>query len=582
MTSVNLPESAVAELTLATVTGPTPISLPLSPPGPITIGRASEHTLELNDTHVSRHHATFTFSEGEVSRNSTGWLLCDAGSRHGTWLNGVRVVAGRQVPLRVGDLVLISPWTFRVNGPAAESPAPMSMATLADMPHTTVAQMDTRSAALLAQERLALLLDCASAIHSAADEAALSKILIDVAVSGTGFANAAMLRPISAATVSGPAAAIGAERVEVIAHRGSILGADAAPTLSRSLVRQAASGVPVRLLSRDQEALPTHSIVELGIEEALCVPLVMEGTIAGILYLDNRGGERTTRRVSGDAGAFAIGLARMGALALANLNRLDVERRHARMEAELNAAGKMQSMLMPRREGRHGPFSYTGASRPGRYVGGDFFDVVPLGDGRIAVAVGDVAGKGVVASVLITTTYGFLHAALLQHGDPGRAVTDLNRFLEPRCPDDKFLTLWLGVFDANTNTLHSVDAGHGHAFSIAEDGALEPLSKTTCYPVGVMPENVYQAETRTLPTGGRAIVLSDGLLEERGPDSSSGDPSEALPPQFEVAGVQSCMSKLQPGEDEVAALFAAVENHAGRTALADDATAVLLRWGRER
>jgi sigma-B regulation protein RsbU (phosphoserine phosphatase) len=165
-----------------------------------------------------------------------------------------------------------------------------------------------------------------------------------------------------------------------------------------------------------------------------------------------------------DAAGFAIGLSRLAALAWANLRRVEAELRSAAMEAELSAAGRMQGLLLPPREGAHGPFRYAGQSRPGRYVGGDFFDVIALTDDRLAVAVGDVSGKGVEAAVLIIASQGFLHAALHEHGDPGRAVTELNRYVFPRCPAGKFITLWIGVLDRTTMTMQAVDAGHGAGY----------------------------------------------------------------------------------------------------------------------
>jgi len=76
-----------------------------------------------------------------------------------------------------------------------------------------------------------------------------------------------------------------------------------------------------------------------------------------------------------------------------------------------------------------------------------FFDVIDLGNDRMAVALGDVSGKGVEASVLMTATQGFLHAALQLHGEPARAVTAANAFVAPRRPDCRFVTLWVAVLD---------------------------------------------------------------------------------------------------------------------------------------
>jgi len=135
-------------------------------------------------------------------------------------------------------------------------------------------------------------------------------------------------------------------------------------------------------------------------------------------------------------------------LALANLKRIDMERRSALLEADLKAAATAQQWILPQRQGHIGPFRYSGESRPGRHVGGDFFDIIPLKDDRLAIAIGDVSGKGVTASVLMTTAQGFLHAALEESGDPQHAVTRLNHFIHERSESNKFVTLWVGVLCA--------------------------------------------------------------------------------------------------------------------------------------
>src|SRR5690606_25058121 len=200
--------------------------------------------------------------------------------------------------------------------------------------------------------------------------------------------------------------------------------------------------------------------------------------------------------------------------ALSNLKRKEIEQRHAVIQADLHAGAEAQRWILPKREGSFGSIAYIGESRPGLHLGGDFFDVIPLGDNRLAVSLGDVTGKGVSASVLMTTTQGFLRAALKQHGDPHRAVMDLCRFVHPRRPENKFVTLWVGVFDGNARTLRYVDAGHGHALLIRGDGQHEPLSGGGGLPIGILDESDYIDQTVEMTPGARALIVSDGIIEQ--------------------------------------------------------------------
>jgi sigma-B regulation protein RsbU (phosphoserine phosphatase) len=269
-----------------------------------------------------------------------------------------------------------------------------------------------------------------------------------------------------------------------------------------------------------------------------------------------------------------LALAKIAGLALANLKRLDMERRGAQIEAEMNAAMAAQKWILPRGVVQAGPFTCSGTSRPGEYVGGDFFDAIVLADGRLVVALGDVSGHGVAASVLMTATQGFFHAAITQHGDLARAVKDLNAFLHPRRPETIFVTLWVGVFDAGKMTVSYVDGGHGYALLAGGGHKFQSLSEGDAMPIGIMPDSTYSVVTRGLPAHGQALVISDGLVEQTHADLGPDQPRE----QFQVKRVESTLAATTADEDAIGRLFEAVYEFAGTQTLSDDATAVLVKW----
>lgn len=529
--------------------------------GGLVIGRQDDCSVRLMDEKVSRVHARFSFDADQ-------WRITDLESRWGTFLNGHRLAAGQNVPLMEGDLIRITPWTFNFSLAQNTRRGQGSFDDTHAMQTMVRSVVGGESIKVLADDILTLLLESAAGIHAAEDEQTLSQLLLDAAIRGTGLPNAAMLRPVDAQG-----------QIEVIAARMHPTSGGA--MYSRSLLAAASTGIVAELSGSSSDNI-SQSIVQMRINSAICVPLMLGSTpggatVAAYLYLDSRshtGAPMTNLRPN--ASAFCLALGRMAGLALANLKRIDIERRQALMMAELSAGAEAQRWIMPRRDGRFGPFSYVGESRPGQYVGGDFFDVIPLDESRLAVALGDVAGKGIAASVLMTATQGFLHAALREHGEPGRAVTELNRFVAPRKPTGKFVTMWVGVFDAMKNTLSYVDAGHGYGLLVKSDGTVEPLDSGDGLPVGVMDDAQYTAEIATLEPGGRALIISDGIIEQFGLPREIDGQSERQ--QFELEGVRRSLIEIRDGEDEVATLFNAVIAHAGTDKLSDDATAVLVRW----
>ncbi|CAN5566526.1 hypothetical protein BH09PLA1_BH09PLA1_26760 [soil metagenome] len=544
---------------LVPIAGPTlePIELADKPDG-VTIGRHEQCDICLpaDAEKVSRFHARF-------ARQEKRWSVADLSSRWGTFVNGVKINPGPDVPLSDGDLIRITPWTFTLS----PTPRRRGLPSQNDTGQTMVRAVTPERIRPLAEDMLALLLESAASIHGATDEKQLADTLMDSACRGTGLTNAAMLRPIDPSS----------GQIEVIASRLAPNAANSPQAaFSRSLIAAASNGVVAEISANAINEDVSQSIVQMKINSAICVPLMLGPTVAAYLYLDSRGTMMQALRPN--ASAFCVAIGRIASLALANLKRIDMEKREERIRSDLAAAAIAQKWIMPNRKTCHGPFDCAGESKPGQYVGGDFFDIIEIAPNRLAVAVGDVAGKGIAASVLMTATQGFLHACLEQNGgNVGRAVTELNKFVKPRRPESKFVTMWVGVFDAEAGTISYVDAGHSFALLRRADGTTyEQLNLGSGLPVGLDEADDYVAETISLQPGDEVIVVSDGIIEQHGlvqmPDGSLSKE------QFEMAGVQRAMSSA--GADVVEDLFAAVVAHAGTTNLADDATAVLIKWRR--
>jgi len=554
-------------LYLVPIAGPKVEPLALVPredrPEGLTLGRHESCDLKMPPTaeSVSRFHLRFRF-DADTRR----WRVADLGSRWGSFLNGVKLVSQVELPLGEGDLLRINPWTFAVG----TSPRRRGMMTTDDTGQTMVRTLAGGAGRDAVQDdMLALLLESAAAIHDAVDEAQLAERLIDTAVRGSGLPNAAVLRPVD---TSG--------RVEILASRlpGSDSGGgSSAFTFSRSLLNAAADGHVAEITTAAHGGDVSHSIVQMNITAAICVPLMLGPAPAAFLYLDARGtgahrpALAAVSPMRANAAAFCGALGRLAGLALANLKRVDVERRQAMIEHDLHAAAAAQRWVLPPRHTQVGGFSITGESRPGRYVGGDFFDVIDLGDGRLAVALGDVSGKGVEASVLMTATQGFLHAALQEHAEPAKAVAAANRFVTPRRPESRFVTLWVAVLDPTAGRISYVDAGHGYAALIGDD-TFTQLGLGGGPPLGVIDDYPYTAVTLALPPVGRLLIVSDGVVEQPAPTAGTGDRNE-----FRMTGVQNCVTQANEADD-ITSLFAALISHAGSTQLADDATAVCVKW----
>jgi serine phosphatase RsbU (regulator of sigma subunit) len=538
---------------LIPISGPPLETISLTPrPGGQSIGRHDQCDIKLPNHRVSRMHARFIAGEDEDV-----WFVSDLGSRWGTLLNGVPIESKHRLPLQEGDLIFIAPWTFRFSGVQSRAGVEMSD----DPGLTRLRPIAEGSEASLNPRMLELLIETVASFHTAVDEAQLSKLLIDAALIGTGLENAVLLRPIDAGG-----------NVEVVMSKLS-MRVGGRVTYSRSLLIAAAQGKVVEL-SREADTVVSHSIVSMQITAAICIPIMIGSTPSQFLYLDSRAEAHSS--LPPHSAMFCVTLGRMASLALSHLKRVDIERRQSFLLRDLEAAAIAQKWILPKRKNQIGSYTCIGESRAGQYIGGDFFDLMPFSGERVGVALGDVSGKGVAASVLMTAAQGFLHAAILDHGDPGRAMTSLNQYISARREGDRFVTLWVGVLDPIHNTLCYVDAGHGYALLQSLTGDLSTLNRGDGLPIGVDETRPYHAETIALPEHGRIVIVSDGIIEQPGSDQAEGEPLEIR--QFGNEGLIRVLKSTTASTDTLSDIFAAVRHHADTDQLSDDATAVLIDW----
>lgn len=308
------PMSDAADLQLKTIHGPENLEATLCGEKPITIGRRPEHDLVLaSGATVSRDHAVLTSHLfGKVRK----WNLIDNGSRHGTFLNGVRLEANRGVPIQAGDLIVIEPFTFQVVDPNQKRNLTQTIDDSLKASGTSIRKIEKTQGGGLAHEKLKALLACSRAIHEAGSEIAMAAAVAEAAVAATAFGNVAIVKPTGSESM-----------VEVLATKGRIVN-DGVPNISRSLLDAALEGEPVRFQRTEVVDDQAQSIMQYSIEEALCVPILLGHAVAGCIYLDNRDGQLQGQHVMDDV-EFCTGLAEITALAMSNLMRVDIERRHA-------------------------------------------------------------------------------------------------------------------------------------------------------------------------------------------------------------------------------------------------------------
>ena len=248
--------------------------------------------------------------------------------------------------------------------------------------------------------------------------------------------------------------------------------------------------------------------------------------------------------------------------------RRDVEAQRGQRQAA-DEAGRTQARLMPLGGAAVRGLTCHGVCRPAREVGGDFFDFFPLDAERMALAVGDISGKGEFAGLLAAALQARMQT-LIAAGihTPGALVAHLNRLTAGTMEDHRFATVFFAHFDGPTRALRYVSAGHPPALVIARDGSARELA-ATAQAVGWTPEIDPSERDVRLEAGDVLIIYSDGITETCDPDGEEFGTSRL--------GRLASAHRDAPPDAVVRALLQGVDEFAVSAPAADDRTLVVAR-----
>jgi serine phosphatase RsbU (regulator of sigma subunit) len=150
--------------------------------------------------------------------------------------------------------------------------------------------------------------------------------------------------------------------------------------------------------------------------------------------------------------------------------------------------------------------------RPANTVGGDYYDIIPLGEGRVAIVVGDVSGKGMPAALLMTMLQGSLRT-LISAGFRGEdLVQKMNEYLVKNTPENKMVTLFFGELNTASGELTYTNAGHNPALLVKGTGGVRTLDSNSLV-LGLLPSARFRTDHVTLEAGDRLIIYTDGIVE---------------------------------------------------------------------
>jgi serine phosphatase RsbU (regulator of sigma subunit)/pSer/pThr/pTyr-binding forkhead associated (FHA) protein len=286
---------------------------------------------------------------------------------------------------------------------------------------------------------------------------------------------------------------------------------------SRSIVRQCLATGQAFLsddASADKRIPLSQSVLDFRIRSVMCAPLVSgEGHAFGVIQLDTQ--DRTKKFTQDDLKLLA-GVANQAAVALENARFHEDQVARERLKRDLELAQQVQLSFLPKELPVVPGYEFFAYYEPAQEVGGDYYGFVPLAGQKLAITVGDVAGKGVPAALLMAKLSSDARFCLLTETDPARAVTTLNSLLYPHTSQmDRFVTLASAVLDFASHTVTLVSGGHPPPLLVRRGrGLAEAMPRDVPgVPLGMLEEHEYTAYPVRLEPGDGLLLFTDGVID---------------------------------------------------------------------
>lgn len=522
----------------------------------VRVGRALDNDLSFpEEPDLSRRHLA-------LERAGEGWFVRDLGSKNGTLLNGVPVEGA--VELRPGDRIQAGRLIFELQAIAAAEALP---------PHP-LEQPGVASTATIAV-RLDHLMSRQAAEGRSAEEPPLKsaghlQALLHAGVELAGRMSLSELLPL---ILDLAANAVGAPRGVLLLEEDGELVPRAVRgkpfQISRTAQERVLRGKESLLIqdARSEEKLRMQaSIISQGVRSLLAVPLQTKERVIGLLYLDSASAARAFTRE--DLNLITV-MANIAAVRIEIARLAEVEERERRVSLEMEQAAEIQRGLLPACPPAVKGLEIAAFNQSCHFAGGDYFDFFPRPDGRLLIVVGDVAGKGMPAALLMASLQARLQVLVEGEHDLARLAGSLNRITAAHCPGNRFVTLFLCEIDPSSGHMSFVNAGHNPPLILRRDGAAEMLDGGGLI-LGVLPEAAYEAMHGQLREGDVLALFSDGVTEAENPATGGQFGEERLAEALAGAGAF-------PPEEMIARVRTAVSAFAGSVSGSDDFTLVIVK-----
>jgi serine phosphatase RsbU (regulator of sigma subunit)/pSer/pThr/pTyr-binding forkhead associated (FHA) protein len=499
-----------------------------------SIGRLPECSVTLDLQGVSRKHAI-------IRRSGKDFFLVDLRSRNKTFLNEREVPPEQDQLLQQGDRILICDveMVFYQAMPAEPQPEPKDQVVVTDgVEDSTICTLDASRSDLVTcavrpEAKLKAILDITRNLCSSLELDTVAPKILDSLLEIFPQAERVFLVLLKQGE---PKHTIRQtyhknrpyKRTGSKAPLGRPGGDESRLSISRTIMN-AVLNQKKAVLSQDagnDQNLPTSaSIADLRIRSFMCAPLLTPDNQAlGILQIDTT----DRKQFAQEDLDVLLAVASQAAIAVQNADMHESILVRERLDRDMRLAEQVQRRFLPQGVPKIDGYEFHAYYQSFYEVGGDYYDFVPLPGNRLALALGDVSGKGIAAALMMAKFSGDTRYCILTQDAPGRAADQLNVLVNEAGFDERFITLCLGVLDLSDRNFTFSSAGHLPILVRRRNGRVEAFGQDVSgLPLGIMPNSCYGQVGTVLEPGDVAVVYSDGVTDARNPKGELYDTSDS-------------------------------------------------------
>jgi phosphoserine phosphatase RsbU/P len=518
----------------------------------LAVGRSSAAELCFpEDAGLSRQHFAFEYMDET-------WTVQDLGSKNGTYVNNIPLKA--RLILKPGDRITAGHIVV-VYAPEEDPDAGIVVFEGGDQSPSTSTVVTSLEGALSNQT---IAFERGGAKASAPIQALIN--------AGQAFAEARSIDELFPLVLDLAIQAVNAQRGVLLFLEGDTLVPKAhkgdgfrISTTVRDKVLNERSSILVRDAQLDDAFKGRMSIVEQKVHTMMAVPLQTKDRIIGLVYLDS---PFILREFTKDDLNLLTIMANQAAFRIVSALLSEAEEAEKLIRRDLSQAADIQNKMLPDRAPDIVGADLAGYNAACRTVGGDYYDFFPYPDGRVGLALGDVSGKGMPASLMMMGLQARVQVLAEEPDDLGAFMIRLNKATCVKCPSNRFITFFFSVLDASTGELRFANAGHNPPIIVRASGEVKMLEGGG--PVlGILSIAPYQEMAERLEPGDILAIYSDGVTEA----------TNLAYEEFDDARFIEVLRKHRdrPAVEIVDAVTKALAEFAGTAPQADDITLVVAK-----